>query len=123
MFLSDEKVRKTFIITTTVIITTTTVFLFLYFFTDLCFSPPKDLSSNSLPNDWATFRYDLNNSGSLPSPANPTGKVKWIFSTGSAIHSSPSISRNSVYLGSRDSKLYSINKETGRKLILLFWLF
>ncbi|MEJ2329840.1 MAG: PQQ-binding-like beta-propeller repeat protein, partial [Gammaproteobacteria bacterium] len=45
---------------------------------------------------------------------NPNGSLKWRYATDSAIDSSPSIgSDGTVYVGSRDGKLYAINPEDG----------
>jgi outer membrane protein assembly factor BamB len=43
----------------------------------------------------------------------------WKFSTGSAIHSSPTIDENYVYFGGGDMNLYSLNKNSGQ----LIWKF
>ena len=42
-----------------------------------------------------------------------TGTVKWKFSTGSDVWSSPDISGGVVYIGSNGGKVYALNAETG----------
>jgi len=59
---------------------------------------------------------------SSPQGINQTSKVKigspiWEFETGDEVNSSPAIgSDGTVYVGSRDFKLYAINGKTGVKL-------
>ena len=93
------------------------VFLGLYCFTDLVFSPSQAVNSDPLPGEWAMFRCDLSRSGSTAlSETSPQGTVKWTFSTGSPIHSSPAVANGTVYCGSRDGKLYALDAATGTKL-------
>jgi len=60
--------------------------------------------------------------GTTPQGINQTSKVKvgtpiWEFETGDWVHSSPAIgSDGTVYVGSRDNKLYAINGKSGVKL-------
>ncbi len=83
-------------------------------FTDAITSPDEALSSNSAPGDWAMFRHDNLRSGSDGNTGLiPEGVLKWSFTTGSAIHSSPAVSGNTVYFGSQDYHLYAVNTETG----------
>ena len=47
---------------------------------------------------------------------NPDGNVKWIFETGDAIESSPTIDADgTIYIGSNDGKLYAIGEAPGNK--------
>jgi outer membrane protein assembly factor BamB len=65
------------------------------------------------PIPWPMFRHNLNHSGVSPYDTswNP-GKLKWTFSTGDIILSSPAIGSNgTIYIGSRDNKLYAINPD------------
>jgi len=43
-------------------------------------------------------------------------KLKWSFTTGAEIHSSPAVTNGVVYLGSGDGILYALNASTGVKL-------
>ncbi len=92
------------------------VYFGLYFFSDIMSKPPQDVNSNSLPGEWAMFRHDLGHSGTTDSSSTlPQGELKWVFSTGAPIHSSPAVADGSVYVGSQDSKLYALDAATGAK--------
>ena len=92
------------------------VFPGLYYFTDILTAPPQGVNSNSLPGEWAMFHHDLNHSGTTgPSGILPQGTLKWVFSTGGPIHSSPAVADGTVYVGSRDGKLYALDAATGDK--------
>jgi len=94
----------------------TAVFLGLYNFTDIVFEPPPTVNSSSLPGEWSMFRHDLGHTGSIGlGNTAPQGKLKWEFSTGGPIHSSPAIVDGTVYVGSRDWTLYALDAETGAK--------
>jgi outer membrane protein assembly factor BamB len=85
-----------------------------YLFTDLVFGPPREVASDSLPNDWAMFRHDLGRTGGASSTAQaPRGAVRWTFATGAAIHSSPAVANGTVFVGSKDSTLYALDALTG----------
>ncbi len=93
------------------------VLLGLYAFTDTVFAPPATLDSSPLPGEWTMFRHDLGHTGSINlSGSAPQGTLKWSFSTGAPIHSSPTVVDGTVYVGSRDYKLYALDAETGVKL-------
>ena len=93
------------------------VFFGLYNLTDFIFAPPATLSSSPFPGEWTMFRRDLGHSGSNGlDGASPEGTLKWEFSTGDAIHSSPAVVDGVVYIGSRDNKLYALDAATGDKL-------
>ena len=88
------------------IILVSAVYFGLYYFSDIVSKPPQGVYSNSLPGEWAMFRHDLGHSGTTDSSGTlPQGKLKWVFSTGAPIHSSPVVAGGTVYVGSRDSKL------------------
>lgn len=92
----------------------TAVFLGLYHFTDTVFEPPPNVNSSSLPGEWAMFQRDLGHTSSTGlSGTPPQGKLKWEFSTGAPIHSSPAVVNGTVYVGSRDWSLYALDAETG----------
>ncbi|MFC1977980.1 PQQ-binding-like beta-propeller repeat protein [Chloroflexota bacterium] len=98
------------------IILATPVFLGLYNLTDIVSKPPQGVNSDSLPGEWAMFRHDLGHSGTADSSSIlPRGTLKWVFSTSSAIHSSPAVADGTIYVGSRDSKLYALDAATGAK--------
>ncbi|MFC1873784.1 PQQ-binding-like beta-propeller repeat protein [Chloroflexota bacterium] len=102
---------------TSFLLTSAVVFGILYLFTDIVFYPPPGLNSNSSHGDWAMFGHDLGHSNTADSGGTlPQGKTKWVFSTDAAIHSSPVVANGTIYFGSRDSKVYSVDAETGEKL-------
>ncbi len=62
------------------------------------------------------FRHDLSRTGSSDASGIPLeGELKWVFATGAPIHSSPAVD-GTVYVGSRDSKLYALDTATGAQL-------
>jgi outer membrane protein assembly factor BamB/predicted nucleic acid-binding Zn ribbon protein len=88
----------------------------LYNYTDLLSRPLETLNSNSQPGEWAMFRHDIANTGAAKtSDALPQGILKWTFTTGGAIHSSPALADGTVYFGSEDYKLYAVDAATGVK--------
>ncbi len=98
------------------IILVAAVYSGLYYFSDIVSKPPQGVNSNSLPGEWAMFRHDLGHSGTADSSGIlPQGELKWVFSTGAPIHSSPAVADGIVYVGSRDNKLYALDAATGIK--------
>jgi len=98
------------------IILVSAVYFGLYYFTDIVSKPPQGVNSDSLPGEWAMFRHDLGRSGTTDSNGTlPQGKLKWVFSTGAPILSSPAIADGTVYVGSHDGKLYALDAATGAK--------
>ncbi len=92
------------------------VLLGLFYFTDTIYKPPEDVNSNPVEGDWTMFRRDLFRTGSTGEAVEtPEGKLKWMFSTGASVHSSPSVVDGTVYIGSRDYHLYALDAETGEK--------
>jgi len=91
-------------------------FSILYYFTDAVTQPHQGVNSNSLPGEWAMFGRDLGHSSTTASVSTlPQGTQKWVFSTGGAIHSSPAVADGTVFVGSRDGKLYALDTATGAK--------
>ncbi|MFC1864530.1 PQQ-binding-like beta-propeller repeat protein [Chloroflexota bacterium] len=116
-YLKRRKMIKAIAISlASLIILASTVYPGLYYLTDIILKPPRSVNSNSLPGEWAMFRHDLDHSGATdPSDALPQGTLKWVFSTGSSIHSSPAVAEGTVFIGSRDSKVYALDAATGTK--------
>ena len=110
------KIRKVLKVAAISLIFLSVVYTGLYYFSDILSRPRQDLSSNSLPGDWAMFRHDQGRSGSTDSSSTlPQGEVKWTFSADAPIHSSPAVVGDTVYIGAQDSKLYALDVATGAK--------
>ncbi|HYV36033.1 MAG TPA: PQQ-binding-like beta-propeller repeat protein [Gemmataceae bacterium] len=45
-----------------------------------------------------------------------SGKMKWVFTTGGKVDSSPVVAGKRVYFGSNDSKLYVVDLESGKEV-------
>jgi len=66
---------------------------------------------------WPMFHHDLNNTGNSSSPDAPEHPiVKWKFSTGEGVHSSPAVFNGRVYIGSDDEQFYCLNATNGQKI-------
>ncbi|BCV24412.1 PQQ-binding-like beta-propeller repeat protein [Gelria sp. Kuro-4] len=63
----------------------------------------------------AAFRGDLQRSGVYRTHGpGESPHLKWKFSTGDGVYSSPAVAAGTVYFGSRDGYLYAVNTQTGR---------
>ena len=93
------------------------MFFSFYNFTDIIFGPREGMNSTSLAGEWAMFRRDVGHTGNFGlGGISPKGTLRWVFSTDSAIHSSPAVANGTVYIGSRDSSLYAVDVSTGTEL-------
>jgi outer membrane protein assembly factor BamB len=69
--------------------------------------------------DWTQFRLDNAHSGSSTTERFLTAAnagalgVKWSMATGDSVTSSPAVANNTVYVGSKDGKVYAFNATTG----------
>lgn len=92
------------------------LFLLVFSFTDVVLPPSPELNSSPAPGEWTMFRHDLGRTGSInPDSPAPQGTLKWSFTTGAQVHSSPTVMDGTVYFGSRDFKLYAVDADTGEK--------
>lgn len=115
-YLKRKKVIKVVTASLASLVILAFVYLSLYYSTDIIVKPPQEVNSNSLPGEWAMFRHDLGHSGTTNSINTlPQGTLKWLFPTGAPIHSSPAVADGTVYVGSRDNKLYALDAATGIK--------
>jgi glucose dehydrogenase len=79
-----------------------------------CSGPPPTSFTN-----WAQFHFDNCLTGFNPyeiilSPATVGDlTVKWSFTTGNVVYSSPAVVNEVLYIGSADSKIYALNASTG----------
>jgi outer membrane protein assembly factor BamB len=89
----------------------------IFSYTDLLSKPNPDINSGSLPGEWAMFGYDnVRSSSAGNNNVLPEGKLKWEFTAGDEIHSSAAIVDGTVYFGSQDSNMYSLDAETGEEI-------
>jgi outer membrane protein assembly factor BamB len=90
--------------------------LLVYQFTDLIVPVPQGADSSPQPGEWSMFHHDESRSGNLGTGgAQPQGNLKWTFTTGAAIHSSPCVVDGTVYFGSQDHSIYAVDAATGAK--------
>ena len=92
------------------------LFLVLYHFTNVMFGVSKELDSEPKSGDWAMFHRDQSHTGSTGTDVSPNGTLKWTFTAGGGIHSSPAVVNGVVYFGSRDHYIYALNAETGQQI-------
>jgi outer membrane protein assembly factor BamB len=80
--------------------------------TDYCIK--AKLFSSTLPTDspWSMFRHDVNHTGRSPYKGPDTPELKWTYTTGHYVYSSPAIgAEGTIYVGSVDKHLYAINRD------------
>lgn len=88
----------------------------VYYLPHVFVHPPVAVNSDSAAGEWAMFRHDLRLTGAAGTAAPPPrGEQKWVFPTGAAVHSSPAVVDGTVYIGSRDHRLYALDAATGAK--------
>jgi outer membrane protein assembly factor BamB len=77
----------------------------------------KTMSRFEVPlaeTDWPAFHGDISRSGNSPEKyINPPLSVRWGFSTGGNIWSSPAVVARTLFVGSSDGKLYSLDVAEG----------
>ena len=80
-------------------------------------APPKPLSKFELPltsADWPTFHGNNARDGySAEQYIKPPLQVRWGYATGGNIWSSPTVVAGTLFVGSSDGKLYSLNANDG----------
>lgn len=90
------------------------LFYTLYSFTNVFFGSSKNIASSPQAGEWTMFRHDLLHTGNSDAgTAVPSGNIKWTFTAGAGIHSSPAVVDGTVYVGSRDYHLYALDAATG----------
>ena len=65
---------------------------------------------------WPMFRHDLIHTGYSTSTAPDTNTIRWRYTTGFLVDSSPAVADGKVYIGSGDGKVYCLNADTGGKI-------
>ena len=93
------------------------VALFVVFqYTDVILRVPENAQSAPQSGEWAMFRRDLGHTGNAGTGgALPEGILKWTFTAGASIHSSPAVVDGTVYFGSRDYNIYALDAATGEQ--------
>ncbi len=85
--------------------------------TDLIVKVSEDAQSAPQDNEWSMFRRDLLHTGNAGDNVTlPQGKLKWTFSTGGPVHSSPAVCDGKLYFGSRDGNIYALDAVSGEKI-------
>ncbi|MBI2863440.1 MAG: PQQ-binding-like beta-propeller repeat protein [Chloroflexi bacterium] len=66
-------------------------------------------------SDWPMFRYNLAHAGysAAETQLTPPLRLKWSYSTGGSVQSSPAVVGGVVYAGSEDGKVYALDAATG----------
>jgi outer membrane protein assembly factor BamB len=82
-----------------------------------CITITSSASADSSADKWAMFRHDQNHSG-YTAESGPTNSAKllWNFTTMAAVTSSPAVVNGAVFIGSKDTAVYSINSSNGELL-------
>jgi outer membrane protein assembly factor BamB len=84
---------------------------------------PMVASKFALPSaetDWPAFHGDVTRSGNSPEKyITPPLSIRWAFSTGGNIWSSPAVVAKTLFIGSSDGKLYSLDVSAG----VMSWAF
>jgi len=73
----------------------------------------------AIPADTMQFRYNAAHTGDYSPVAGntqPNNRLKWSYTTGDKVESSPAVYDNNVYIGSQDNNVYALNGKTGAKL-------
>ena len=95
----------------------TIALLALFQCTDLIMRVPENVNSSPQGNEWVMFHRDLAHTGNAGANiTSPGGTLKWTFSTGGPVHSSPAVVDGVVYFGSRDGNIYALDASTGEQL-------
>lgn len=71
------------------------------------------VNADSSVDDWPMFHHDLAHTGYSTSTAPTTNQTLWIFTTGDAVTTSPSVVDGLVYFGSDDGNVYAVNASSG----------
>ena len=72
--------------------------------------------AQSVDSPWPMFGQNPQRTGRSPYTGPERPELKWIFTTGGEVASSPAIGVNgTIYVGSADNKLYAINPDGTRK--------
>ena len=79
-----------------------------YFYTEW-----KGGTPNSTRYSWSMFHRDPTHTGHTESPAPNTNQLRWNYTAGGWVESSPAVADGKVYVGSGDNKTYCLDAVTG----------
>jgi parallel beta-helix repeat protein len=65
---------------------------------------------------WPMFHHDLTHTGYSDSPAPNTEQIRWSYTTGDSVWSSPAVADGKVYVGSNDKNVYCLDALTGARI-------
>lgn len=71
------------------------------------------LSAGAALAEWPMFMSDAVHSSMARRSPRPPLQLKWQFTTGAAVNSSPAVYGGKVFVGSNDGKFYAIDERTG----------
>ena len=78
----------------------------------IIFQIPTSATPKSLTYDDYTNRITINLAWQVPS----NGQLKWYYTAGGWVESSPAVANGIVYVGSNDNNVYALNATTGAKV-------
>ena len=91
-------------------------FLVILLFTDIIFRISENTQSAPQSGEWSMFRRDLSHTGNAGTDGTlPEGTLKWTFTTGGPVRSSPAVVDGTVYFGSVDGNIYALDAVTGEQ--------
>jgi parallel beta-helix repeat protein len=79
-----------------------------YFYTEW-----KGGTPNPTRYSWSMFHHDPAHTGYTESPAPNTNQLRWNYTAGGWVESSPAVADGKVYVGSGDNKTYCLDAVTG----------
>ncbi|MDP6627156.1 MAG: PQQ-binding-like beta-propeller repeat protein, partial [Methanopyri archaeon] len=66
--------------------------------------------------DWPMFRLDTARTGAMGPGPGAELAIAWNFTTGFPVYSSPAVVDGTVYVGSWDGKMYTLDARTGEEV-------
>ncbi len=72
--------------------------------------------TSNMEDEWSMFLHDPKNTGYSTSPTPQTNTIKWIYTAGEEISSSPAIVNGKVYISTYNEYFYCLDADTGEEL-------
>lgn len=92
----------------------------IVFFTAFCLitvlTTQIEIAYGSETTGWSMFRHDDRRTGSTTDLGPTTNNLRWSFTTGGIVTSSPAVVNGVVYVGSGDGNIYALDVLTGTKI-------